>query len=69
MPPVVVSIEYCTNHNHENAIAHLCIPQDTRVSIAAKLQDEVNIDKVLDYVRENAPDTLGRQYLINKQDV
>lgn len=38
-----VSIEYCTNHNHE--IAYLCIPQDTRVSIAAKLQDGVNVDK------------------------
>lgn len=37
-----VSIEYCTNHNHENTIAHLRIPQDTRVSIAAKLQDGVS---------------------------
>ena len=64
-----VSVEYCTNHNHEIAIAHLHIPQDTRVSIAAELQNGVNIDKVLDHVRENVSDTLGRQHLISKQDI
>ena len=36
------------------AITHLRIPQDTRVSVAAKLQDGVNVDKVLDHVRECA---------------
>ena len=66
-----IAVEYCTDHSHEIAIAHLRIPQDTRVSIAKKLQDGVNIDRVLDQVRDDVCGTLtlGRQHLVNKQDI
>ena len=64
-----ISVEYCTNHTHKLEIAHLRIPDNTRVSIASKLQEGVNIDKVLDNIRENVSATLGREHLVNKQDV
>ena len=64
-----ISVEYCTNPGHEIAIAHLRIPRNTRVSIAKKLQDGVNIDRVLDQVRDDVCGTLDRQHLINKQDI
>ena len=64
-----VHAEYCVNHAHEIAIAHLSIPQGTRLSIASKLQGGVPIDKVLDQVRSDLPDTLGRGHIVNKQDI
>lgn len=69
LPTGVISVEYCTNHTHTLEIAHLRIPEDTRVSIASKLQDGVNIDKVLDNICDNVSATLGREHLVNKQDI
>ena len=37
----VVSVEYRTNHSHNIAIQHLRIPDNVRVSVAAKIQHGV----------------------------
>lgn len=39
------------------------------MSIASKLQNGVNVDSVLDKVRESVGDTLGREHLINNKDI
>ena len=65
-----VSIQYCTSHSHEVNIGHLRLPNDVRVSIATKLQDGIQSDKILDQIRDNvSPKTLGREHLISKQDI
>ena len=68
----LVSIEYCGNHSgHECRLAHLKIPEDVRSMIAAKLQLGVNIECILDDIRGgiSESDGLGREHLINRQDV
>jgi hypothetical protein len=69
----VVTVEYCsTHHNHkpEEDIAHLTIPEDVRLSIAAKLLQSVAIDKIMDDIRDSVAGTgLQREHLITKQDI
>ena len=66
-----VTIKYCpTHHNHEprNDISHLRLPENERLSIAAKLMQGVTIDKILDDTRDNVFETgLQREHLTSKQ--
>lgn len=64
-----VSVEYCYNHLHDIAIAHLVIPDNVSYTIAAKLQEGIPIDRILDDIRNTVEGQLGREYLINKQDI
>lgn len=64
-----VSVEYCLNHLHHIAIAHLRIPDNVRYTIAAKLQEGVQIERILNDIRNNVDGELGREHLINKQDI
>ena len=68
-----VSVEYCcTHHNHEpdEDIAHLRMPEQLRLSIAAKLTQGITIDKILDSIRDTVGDNgLQRQHLSSRQDL
>lgn len=64
-----VQVEYCSTHNHEKKLAHLPIPDDTRKMIAGKLQLGVKIERIMDDIRYRAANGVGRQHLINRQDI
>ena len=64
-------VEYCaTHHNHDHELAHLPIPKEVAMEISYKLQQGIAMDKILDDIRdEGGTVTVGRQHLINKQDI
>ena len=64
-------VEYCaTHHNHDHELAHLPIPKEVAMEISYKLQKGIAMDKILDDIRdEGGTVTVGRQHLINKQDI
>ena len=66
-----VAVEYCSVHNsHDMKLSHLPIPNDIKLTIAAKLQDGVDIDRILDDVHDSFTSPgVGRQHLVNKQDI
>ena len=68
-----VTVEYySTHHNHKpaNDIVHLQMPEELRVSIAAKLLQGVTVDKILDEIRDSVSKTgLQREHLTTRQDV
>lgn len=55
---------------HDIELAHLPIPENVRTKIAAKLEAGVNIDRILDDIRDDIPDgKVNRQQLLKKQDI
>ena len=66
---VLIAIYTATHWNHPKQLAHLPIPDTVKLQIAAKLQQGVNIQGVLDWIRESEADKLGRQHLVNQQEV
>ena len=66
-----VAVEYCSIHNsHDTNLCHLPVPQDIKLLIAAKLQDGVSLDRILDDVRNSSVSPrVGRQHLVTKQDI
>ena len=66
---VVHVIYYSTHYGHEKDIAHLKIPHTVRLNIAAKLQQGVTMERVLDDIRDNVVSEFGREHLINCQDI
>jgi hypothetical protein len=68
-----VSVEYCcTHYNHEpdKDIAHLRMPEQLRLSIAAKLTQGVTFEKILDDIRDSVgAKGLQREHLTSRQDM
>ena len=65
-----VTVEYCSSHNsHDLNLCHLPVPQDIRLMIAAKLQDGVALDQILDVRDSSTSAGVGRQHLVTKQDI
>ena len=65
-----VDVHYCsTHHNHEVSLGHLRIPHETRMKIAAQLQQGVTIERIMDNIRDNTMEGITREHLVTKQDV
>ncbi|XP_019853060.1 PREDICTED: uncharacterized protein LOC109582660 [Amphimedon queenslandica] len=65
-----VTVEICDHHLHESQLAHIPLPESTRHMIAAKLQDGVEIQAILDSIRDGVEGAeIGRSELINRQDI
>ena len=50
-------------------IGHLRISNEIKLNIAHKLLQSVSMDKILDDIRDNATENIGRKDNINKQDI
>ncbi len=66
-----IKVHYCSTHNtHSIEIAHLPIPPSVKSKIASKLHDGVDIEKILDDVRDDTLSTgIGREQLLSRQDI
>lgn len=65
-----VKVQYCNyHHNHEKKLAHLHMPQRTRMDIASKLQKGVSMNRILDDIRDSVSDGLNRQHLTTRKDL
>ena len=66
-----VTVDYCSTHTtHTVQLAHLPVPPNIKNKIAAKLHDGVQIEKILDDVRDTMPNgEIGRGQLLCRQDV
>ena len=63
-------VQYCsTHHNHQFSLGHLRIPHETRIKIAAQLQQGVIIERIIDKIRDSTMEGATRDYLVTKQDV
>lgn len=64
-----VKVEYCATHSHTIKLAHLRIPDKTRMDIAAKLQQGVSMERILDDIRDTVTNQVNREHLIKKKDL
>ena len=65
-----LTVAYVSTHwNHGKELAHLPIPRSVRLKIASQLQQGVPIQGILDRIRDDESDQLGREHLINQQEV
>ena len=68
-----VTVNYCkTHYNHfpDDDIAYLRLPEDIKMCIAAKVLQGVQVDRILDDVRNAVSDKgLQRNHLVTKQDI
>ena len=54
----------CTHWNHPKQLAHLPITDTVKLQVAAKLQQGVNVQGVLDWIWESEEEKRGRQHLV-----
>ena len=66
-----IKVEYCATHNTHNVeLAHLRISSETRAKIAAKLQQGVTVEKILDEIRDTLVDGgIHREHIVTRQDI
>ena len=65
-----VSVKYCSTHyNHDIRLAHLRMSTVTRLKIAAKVQQGVSLERILDDVRDNIHSEVTWEHLVVRQDV
>ena len=65
-----VVVKYClTHHNHDINIGHLRMQHDTRMKIAAQLQQGIPLERIMDNIRENTTKGITREHLVTKQDI
>ena len=65
-----VEVKYCaTHHNHKTQLTYLRILPIIRMEIAAKLQQGIDMDRVMDDIRDATIKQMNRQHLITKQDL
>ena len=50
-------------------LGHLRIPNDTRIKIASKLKQGVEIERILDDIRDNITCGISREHLVTRQDI
>ena len=62
-----VTVSFCRFHvGHSSDLGHLRLSIDTRLEIAAQLQQGVTIGKILDVIRDNVGGTLTRDHLVDR---
>lgn len=65
----VVNVEYCLDHrSHDIQLAHLKISDGMRNTIATKLSEGVETNKILDDVRDNIAN-VPRDFLVTRRDI
>ena len=65
-----VAIQYCsTHHNHDVNLGHLRLQHDTRMKIAAQLQQGVSMSRIMDNIRGYTGGGITREHLVTKQDI
>ena len=65
-----VFVKFCSTHyNHDLQLAYLKIPEKTRLEIANKLHMGVDIQRILDDIRDTSEGGINREHLVNRQDV
>ena len=65
-----ITAHYCsTHHCHSKDIGHLKIPEQLRLCIAAKLQQGIQIDRIMDDIRNNVSGNCSREHIITRQDI
>ena len=65
-----VHVEYCLHHhNHKTELGHLTMNEHLRAKIASKLHEGVSEKRILDEIRDNVTDTIGREHLTSIQDI
>ena len=65
-------VQYCCiHHTHDIRLGYLRMLNDTRMKIAAKLQQGVTITKtrILDDIRDSLLDGVTREHLVTRQDI
>ncbi len=50
-------------------LAHLRIPDDTKLQLVNKLQQGITMDRILDDIRDSLDNGIGREHLVTKQDL
>ena len=53
-----VTVDYCATHSHLIKLAHIQIPAQVRLDIAAQLEQGVSMDIILDKIKDNAIEEL-----------
>ena len=65
-----VFVKFCSTHyNHDLQLAYLKMPEKTRLEIANKLHLGVDIQRILDDIRDTSEGGINREHLVNRQDV
>ena len=64
-----VDVTYCGTHSHPIRLSHIRIPNHIRMDIAAKLQQGVSMERILDDIRDSVTNKLGRKHLVTRQDL
>ena len=65
-----VVVQYCsTHHNHEVRLGHVRKPHDTRMKIAAQLQQGVKMERIMNNIRQNTVGGINREHLVTKKDI
>ena len=65
-----VTAEFCLSHvGHRKDIAHTRISKDTRSRIAAKLAQGVNMNAIMDFIRDSQAGPLTRDHLTTRLDL
>ena len=61
-----VHVDICyTHHGHRKSLEHLRLPKCQRAMIAAKIQQGVTRERIIDHIRESLGETFQRQHLAN----
>ena len=60
---------YPTHYGHETSLGHLRILETERVAIAAQLAQGVDIQRILDNIRDNLGKEFQRIHLLTKKDI
>lgn len=65
-----VGVSVChTHHGHSKPLHHLRVPTRQREMIAAKIQQGVSRERILDDIRQSVSATFHRQHLVDRQDL
>ena len=63
-------VEMChTHYGHDVQIQHIKLSKRQRESIAAKIQQGVSFDRILDDIRDNVTGSLQRLHILEKKDL
>ena len=66
-----IKYHHCSTHSyHDLELCHLPVPKTTKDLIAAKLQEGVAVEQILNDIRDNLLNNhVGRDQLVTRQDI
>ena len=66
-----VNVEYCATHNsHAIQLAHLCMSDEIRSSVASKLQQGISVERILDDIRDTlSSEGIKREHMVTRKDI